>query len=52
MSDRIGAEITKLGLSNSIRRIGYVSAEDLEALYHAATAVTFPSGETPAKSIR
>jgi glycosyltransferase involved in cell wall biosynthesis len=43
MSDRIGAEITKLGLSNSIRRIGYVSAEDLEALYHAATAVTFPS---------
>lgn len=43
MSDRIGAEITELGLTNSIRRIGYVPAEDLEALYHEAVAVTFPS---------
>jgi alpha-1,3-rhamnosyl/mannosyltransferase len=43
MADRITAEINKLGISESVRQLGYVPSADLEALYRDATALTFPS---------
>jgi len=43
MGERIEAEIAKLGLQDSVRRLGYVSSEDLAALYSEAAALTFPS---------
>lgn len=43
MSTRIDAEIEKLGLGQSVRRLGYVSSDDLDALYQEAVATVFPS---------
>jgi glycosyltransferase involved in cell wall biosynthesis len=43
MGERIEREIEKLGLSERVKRLGYVSTGDLEALYNEATALTFPS---------
>jgi alpha-1,3-rhamnosyl/mannosyltransferase len=43
MGKRISHEIDKLGIKERVKRLGYVSAGDLDALYNEATAVTFPS---------
>jgi glycosyltransferase involved in cell wall biosynthesis len=43
MGERIEAEIATLGLTDSVRRLGYVSSEDLAGLYSEAVALTFPS---------
>ncbi len=43
MGERIEAEIAKLGLEASVRRLGYVSSDDLAALYSEAAGLTFPS---------
>jgi alpha-1,3-rhamnosyl/mannosyltransferase len=43
MGERIGREIAKLGIDDRVKRLGYVPAGDLEALYNEATALTFPS---------
>lgn len=43
MGERIDREIDKLGISEQVKRLGYVSTGDLEALYNEATALTFPS---------
>lgn len=42
-SERIDHEITKLGIDERVRRLGYVPAPDLEALYDEATSLVFPS---------
>ncbi|MGH2757178.1 MAG: glycosyltransferase family 4 protein [Actinomycetota bacterium] len=39
----LAEEIRKLGIKERLMSLGFVSAHDLEALYHHATAVTFPS---------
>jgi glycosyltransferase involved in cell wall biosynthesis len=43
METRIAEEVRKLGIEKSVRRLGYVPMTDLDALYHQATALTFPS---------
>lgn len=43
MEQRIGRELSKLGITDRVKRLGYVSYHDLDALYHAASAVVFPS---------
>ena len=43
MSARIDTEIRRLGIGDRVRRLGYVSGRDLEALYQEATAVTMVS---------
>jgi alpha-1,3-rhamnosyl/mannosyltransferase len=43
METRIAEEVRKLGIEKSVRRLGYVPMTDLDALYHEATALTFPS---------
>lgn len=43
MGERIGREIATQGLHESVRRLGYVSSADLDALYKEAVAVCFPS---------
>lgn len=43
MGERIDREISKLGIGESVRRLGYVSTADLEALYDEATSLVFPS---------
>jgi glycosyltransferase involved in cell wall biosynthesis len=43
METRISAEIKGLGIENRVRRLGYVPEEDLDALYHEAVAMCFPS---------
>jgi glycosyltransferase involved in cell wall biosynthesis len=43
MEDRIAEEIRKLGIDTRVRRLGYVAARDLDALYQEAVAMTFPS---------
>lgn len=43
MEARIDEEIAKLGIRASIRRLGFVPADDLDALYQEAIATVFPS---------
>ena len=43
MEAPLAEEIRKRGLKDSVRSLGYVPAADLEALYRAAVALTFPS---------
>ena len=43
MDSRIVQEITERGLGSRVKRLGYVSSAELDALYVGATAVTFPS---------
>jgi glycosyltransferase involved in cell wall biosynthesis len=43
METRIAEEVRKLGIEKNVRRLGYVPSRDLDALYHDATALTFPS---------
>ncbi len=43
MDARLQEEIHKLGLGHSVRRLGYVASEDLDALYQQAVATVFPS---------
>lgn len=43
MEARLNAEIARLGIEDRVKRLGYVAARDLDALYQEATALTFPS---------
>jgi glycosyltransferase involved in cell wall biosynthesis len=43
METRIASEIKGLGIEDRVRRLGYVPEEDLDALYHDAVAMCFPS---------
>jgi glycosyltransferase involved in cell wall biosynthesis len=43
MRDRIVEEIKKLGIEDSVKMLGYVSARDLDGLYQEAVGVTFAS---------
>lgn len=43
METRISTEVRGLGIEKSVRRLGYIPAHDLNALYHEAVALTFPS---------
>jgi glycosyltransferase involved in cell wall biosynthesis len=43
METRIAAEVKGLGIEERVRRLGYVPVDDLEALYHEAVAMCFPS---------
>lgn len=43
METRIASEIRGLGIESRVRRLGYVPEEDLDALYHGAVAMCFPS---------
>jgi glycosyltransferase involved in cell wall biosynthesis len=40
---RLAGEIKALGIERHIRRLGYIPAEDLDALYNEAVAMCFPS---------
>jgi glycosyltransferase involved in cell wall biosynthesis len=40
---RVAAEIRSLGIQIRVRRLGYVPSADLDALYHEAVGLTFPS---------
>ena len=43
METRIDAEIKALGIGDSVRRLGFVPSDDLDALYQEAVATLFPS---------
>ena len=43
MEARIGEEVQTLRIEDSVRRLGFVPSEDLDALYQAAVATVFPS---------
>jgi glycosyltransferase involved in cell wall biosynthesis len=43
MEVRIGKEVQELGLEKNVKRLGHVPTRDLDALYHAAIALAFPS---------
>ncbi|MDQ3956845.1 MAG: glycosyltransferase family 4 protein [Actinomycetota bacterium] len=43
MEARIDAEITALGIGDSVRRLGFVPSDDLDTLYQEAVATVFPS---------
>ena len=43
MEARIAEEVTALGIEKSIRRLGFVPSDDLDALYQEAVATVFPS---------
>lgn len=43
METRIASEVKSLGIEKNVRRLGYVPSRDLDALYHEAVALTFPS---------
>jgi alpha-1,3-rhamnosyl/mannosyltransferase len=43
MEARIEEEITTLGITSSVRRLGFVPSDDLDALYQEAVATLFPS---------
>ena len=43
MEQRIGNELHNRHIAVRVKQLGYVSADDLDALYSAATAVVFPS---------
>jgi glycosyltransferase involved in cell wall biosynthesis len=40
---RIAAEVSRLGIEERVRPLGYVPSGDLDALYREAVALTFPS---------
>ena len=40
---RVAHQVKKLGLEGNVRRLGYLPARDLDALYHEAVALVFPS---------
>lgn len=40
---RIRSAIQGLGIRARVKRLGYIPSEDLDALYHEAVAMTFPS---------
>jgi glycosyltransferase involved in cell wall biosynthesis len=40
---RIASFIRELGIEDRVRRLGHVPAEDLDALYHEASGLVFPS---------
>ncbi|MDV2502428.1 MAG: glycosyltransferase family 1 protein [bacterium] len=41
--ERVGAEVSALGLEGVVRYVGHVSREDLRALYASADAMVYPS---------
>lgn len=43
METRIASEIHKLGIDASVKRLGYVPANHLDAMYRQAVAMCFPS---------
>lgn len=43
MEVRVSAEVRELGIEGHVRRLGYLPSRDLDALYHDAVALTFPS---------
>ena len=43
METTIASTVRELGIEDRVRRLGYVPSRDLDALYHDATAMTFPS---------
>jgi glycosyltransferase involved in cell wall biosynthesis len=43
MEVRMREEINSLGITGSVKRLGYIPSDDLDALYHEAVALTFPS---------
>jgi glycosyltransferase involved in cell wall biosynthesis len=43
METRITSEIHKLGIDDSVKRLGYVPATHLDAMYRQAVAMCFPS---------
>jgi glycosyltransferase involved in cell wall biosynthesis len=43
MEVRIRSAIEALGIRDHVKRLGYIPSEDLDALYHEAIAMTFPS---------
>ena len=43
MEVRIAKEIKELGIEKNVKRLGHVPMGDLDALYHEAVAMTFPS---------
>lgn len=43
MEVRLAKEVSKLGVSDKVLRLGYIPSADLDALYSDAVAMTFPS---------
>jgi glycosyltransferase involved in cell wall biosynthesis len=43
MEVRINSEISNLGISANVKRLGYIPSHHLDALYHEAVAMCFPS---------
>jgi alpha-1,3-rhamnosyl/mannosyltransferase len=43
METRIASAVRELDIEDGVKRLGYVPARDLDALYHEAVAMTFPS---------
>lgn len=43
MEVRVGKEVQELGIEKNVKRLGYVPSRDLDALYHDAVALVFPS---------
>lgn len=43
METRIASAVRELKIEDGVRRLGYVPARDLDAMYHEAIALTFPS---------
>lgn len=43
MEVRLAEETRKLGIQHNVKRLGYIPTRDLEALYHEAVALAFPS---------
>ena len=43
MEVRIAQEVQRLGIDKNVKRLGHVPTRDLDALYHDAVALAFPS---------
>jgi alpha-1,3-rhamnosyl/mannosyltransferase len=43
METRIASAVRELNIEESVKRLGYVPARDLDSIYHEAVALTFPS---------
>jgi glycosyltransferase involved in cell wall biosynthesis len=43
MEVRVASEIRELGIEDRVRRLGHVPSADLDALYHDAIGLVFPS---------
>lgn len=43
LETRVAAAARELGIQDKVMRLGYLPERDLDALYHEATALTFPS---------